>query len=65
KVVQIGESCFSGCIKLSKVELPESLTTMGKTCFTQCDNLMEIELPKKLVIVTSLCFPTYTKVFRK
>ncbi|ELP83977.1 Hypothetical protein EIN_494430, partial [Entamoeba invadens IP1] len=23
-------SCFSGCIKWSKVELPESLTTMGK-----------------------------------
>ncbi len=44
-VTSIGNSAFSGCYILSKVELPETLKEIGESAFWKCYELSNITIP--------------------
>ena len=47
-VVSIGESCFSECQRLIKVEMNSTqITVIPKLCFSQCSSLIFVKLPPK------------------
>lgn len=50
-IFNIPESCFSGCVNLNEINLPESLVSIHKNAFKGCINIKELYLPKKLVYV--------------
>lgn len=41
-------SCFSGCTKLRKIDLPSSIVYWGDNVFGGCTNLTEISIPDKV-----------------
>lgn len=47
KIKTIGEWAFSDCSSLTKVTLPEGITSIGHRAFNGCSNLTEITLPKR------------------
>ena len=44
-VVKIRDDGFSGCIKLTSVKIPSSVTSIGNRAFKECTGLKEIEIP--------------------
>lgn len=54
-VETIGEGAFDGCINLSYVELPESLTTISPGSFYQCP-IHSITIPKNVVQIGDCAF---------
>lgn len=41
-VIEIGDSVFEGCRKLTKVIIPKTIKIIGSKAFMDCDNLKEI-----------------------
>ena len=41
-------SCFSGCINLENLELPNNITYWGDYVFSGCTSLKEIKIPEKV-----------------
>ena len=56
EVVEIGQSAFFGCKKLSYVSLPSGLRKIGKYAFYNCLALKSITLPKSLQIIDEFAF---------
>ena len=52
--IEIGRSCFSGCINLQEVVLPETLQTIGDYAFNGCTSLDGLELPPTLTAMPSV-----------
>lgn len=50
------ESVFSGCVKLSKIEVPESLITIKDFAFEGCKSLTSIHIPEKVSIIEAGAF---------
>ena len=48
--------CFYSCSKLSKIILPENLTTIGDNAFQYCTSLKEITIPSKVTHIGSAAF---------
>ena len=44
-VTVIGNSAFSGCANLTKVDLPSGVTEIGANAFTDCFNLKSVRIP--------------------
>lgn len=49
-VTTIGNSAFSVCMNIEKVEIPDSVTTLGKNAFRGCRNLKSVTLSKSLKV---------------
>lgn len=47
-VVAIDDWTFDGCIKLTSITLPETLTTIGEWAFLNCKALTSIRIPKSV-----------------
>ncbi len=43
-VMSIGDSAFSGCSKLTSIEIPDSVTSIGSSVFLECTSLEAIEV---------------------
>ena len=59
-VTKLGNSCFSYCKNLSKIELNENITEIPEKCFYCCINLQKITIPESVIIITS---PTLNSLF--
>ena len=55
-VVEIGESCFSGCSSLSRVTFAagSALRCIGKWAFGGCNALKELDIPASVEIATDI-----------
>jgi hypothetical protein len=54
--VKIEDNTFSGCTKLSKITLPDSLTDIGNNAFSDCSNLKDVKLPSSVTIIGASLF---------
>ena len=54
--------CFYSCSKLSKIILPENLTTIGDNAFQYCTSLKEITIPSKVTRIGSSVFSRCTSM---
>ena len=52
----IRDGCFSGCISLSSVDLPKSLTEIGGSAFRNCQSLVYIKVPERVKVIRDNCF---------
>ncbi len=50
-VVEIGSYAFDGCSKLTKVIIPEGITTLGNEAFAYCSALRTVVLPKTMTTI--------------
>lgn len=55
-VAKIPDSCFEGCSSLSKMILPDDVTTIGKKAFYGCSNLSSLTLKEGLKTIDALAF---------
>lgn len=53
---------FSGCKKLKKVILPETMTKISESAFKDCENLVDINIPKELVSIEDWAFRNCRKL---
>ena len=61
-VTEIGESAFSSCQKLRRVELPDGITRINKGTFSVCKNLQHIDLPDGLTFIGDNAFASCKKL---
>ena len=54
----IGDGAFIGCSKLTRVNLPDRITSMGGGCFTGCSNLANVSLPNSIATLQTLSTPS-------
>ncbi|MBP9726454.1 MAG: leucine-rich repeat domain-containing protein, partial [Gammaproteobacteria bacterium] len=47
-VITIGDRAFSGCTRLTQVNLPVGLTTIGDDAFFSCARLTQVNFPDGL-----------------
>ena len=52
----IGNSVFSGCISLTSVTIPESVTSIGSSAFYNCNRLTSITIPESVTSIGSSAF---------
>ena len=50
-VTDVGDYCFSACLKLKDVQLSESMTTISFYLFKDCRSLTQITLPERINLV--------------
>lgn len=55
-ITSLGDSCFSGCSKLTSIVLHDSLINIGNNCFSWCTNLKTISIPDSVKNLGSCCF---------
>ena len=55
-VTKLGDKVFSGCTKLTTINLPESLTSIGNEVFSGCTGLTTINLPASLTSIGNEVF---------
>ncbi len=48
KVMKIGDSAFKGCIGLTSVEIPSSVTEISDSAFSGCIGLTSVEIPSSV-----------------
>ena len=54
--INIGENAFSGCVSLTVITLPPTLTEIGRHAFSKCTSLSEITLPPNLTDIKDCAF---------
>ena len=52
----IGNSAFCGCISLTNITIPDSVTKIGENAFENCFGLESITLPDSLETIGDLAF---------
>ena len=55
-ITEIGNDAFDYCVKLTSIELPDSLTTIGGYAFANCSPLKTITIPKNVVSLGNSAF---------
>ena len=55
-VKEIGSSAFSGCGKLIKVTIPDSITSIGEKAFSNCNGLISITIGNNLESIDTDAF---------
>ena len=56
-VASLGASCFKGCIGLTSITIPSSVTSLGESCFKDCSGLTSITIPSSVTSLGDYCFP--------
>ena len=55
-VVEIGDNAFSGCIGLTSVVIPDSVTTIGANAFADCYGLISVKLGDSVTTIEDYAF---------
>lgn len=55
-VTTIGDSAFSGCTSLEKVELPNSITAIDAYAFRNCSSLLRLTIPGSVITIGENAF---------
>lgn len=55
-ISNIGQSCFSGCIKLQSVKLGNGVTELPAYCFSHCELLEEVDISDSITSIGQSCF---------
>ncbi len=55
-VTSIGEGAFSGCKRLTRIEIPNNMTSIGDYAFTGCSGLTSIEIPNSVTSIGKSAF---------
>ena len=55
-VTTIGKNAFSGCIRLSEVQIPKTVKTIGTGAFYDCNTLRQIDIPNSVKNVMPFAF---------
>lgn len=55
-ILNIGQSCFSGCIKLQSVKLGNGVTELPAYCFSHCELLEEVDISDSITSIGQSCF---------
>lgn len=55
-VTSIGSHAFEYCMKLTEVQLPDSVITIGDYAFEYCTSLLSLDLPENLRLVGDYAF---------
>lgn len=56
KVIEIGESAFFLCQKLTSITIPEGVTNIGPNAFAQCTALVSISIPESIKTIGKNAF---------
>ncbi len=56
KVTSIGKEAFSWCIRLTSINIPESLTSIGYKAFYGCSSLNSIKIPEGVTSIGASAF---------
>ena len=59
-IISIGSETFDWCIKLTSIELPDSITTIRDYAFAHCNSLKTITIPKNVVSIGDGAFSSCT-----
>lgn len=60
--ISLGDYCFSGCSKLTNVELPQSITALPASCFNGCTSLAAIPVHITTLGQSALCGTAITEI---
>ena len=55
-IASFGESCFKGCLGLTSITIPSSVTSLGEKCFYGCRFLTSINIPSSVTSLGDACF---------
>lgn len=61
-VTRIGDGAFINCIKLKRVNIPESVTTIGYAAFALCISLENVVIPDNISIIGDMAFYQCTAI---
>lgn len=56
KVVEIAESAFEKCRRMTGVTLPNSVTTIGSRAFSGCERLTTVHIPSSVTTIENYVF---------
>lgn len=56
RCTEIPEEAFEGCVKLSKLTLPEEVESIGRRAFYKCKELKKVQLPETLLWIGEEAF---------
>ena len=56
EVISIGDLAFSHCAGLTKVSIPNTVTTIGEEAFLDCNGLMSITIPNSITTIGQAAF---------
>lgn len=62
KVVAIGEHAFSDQIKLTTVNIPNSVVEIGDAAFMSCDELTDVDIPESVTKIGNYAFSWCSKL---
>ena len=54
-VKYIGNSTFQNCVRLTSIEIPESVTSIGRDAFS-CSGLTSINIPESVTVIGNYAF---------
>ena len=60
----ISYGLFQGCVRMSSIELPDTLTSIGKQAFYGCTSLTEIVIPNSVITIGDSCFRGCTSLIK-
>ena len=61
-VITIGENAFYGCLSLTSIEIPNSVTTIENQAFFVCTSLANVTLPNSLTTIKNQAFYNCTSL---
>jgi hypothetical protein len=62
KVSSFGFKCFSDCLQLVSITLPNSISSLGDYCFSQCSQLKSLTFPNSIISLEDYCFSLCSKL---
>ena len=59
---EIGNRCFSGCLNLTEIDIPDCVETIDCGAFLECHNLTNVTIPSSVTIIGKKAFFNCTQL---